>query len=278
MKTLKKLIEMYATEVRNGNNEKALSIAKEIRNFDETESEEINMNNNTNTSKKPFVFIPAKEIKEEIIMNAPVKETNVTTNNTTVKEESIMDKKAKDYTLNGAINATNWQEFRAVMKEAGISTGTKTYAQLVEEYNVLTAVEETVVEETTVIVPVGDMSSDKYYPELQEIQEEKKPEKKATEITIDRKHGDFLVRNIMKASFVASKGDSKGKRIIIMRKLFGVIKDAYSNNNELVDEAFIKGIINQLVTLNYITFKKYESGAIMFYPTIKARDYVKEVK
>ena len=277
MKTLEKLIEMYATEVRNGNNEKALSIAKEIRNFDETKSEEINMNNNTNTSKKPFVFIPAKEIKEEIIMNAPVKETNVTTNNTTVKEESIMNKKAKDYTLNGAINATNWQEFRAVMKEAGISTGTKTYAQLVEEYNVLTAVEETVVEETAVIIPVGDMSSDKYYPELQEIQEEKKPEKKAT-ITIDRKHSDFLVRNIVKASFVASKGDSKGKRIIIMRKLFGIIKDAYSNNNELVDEAFIKGIINQLVTLNYITFKKYESGAIMFYPTIKARDYVKEVK
>lgn len=252
MKTLEELIKMYVTEVRNGNNEKALSIAKEIRNFDETES-------------------------EEIIMNAPV-ETNVTTNNTTVKEESIMDKKTKDYTLNGTINATTWQEFRAAMKEAGINIKNKTYAQLVEEYNVLTAVEETVVEETAVIIPVGDMSSDKYYPELQEIQEEKKPEKKATEITIDRKHGDFLVRNIVKASFVASKGDSKGKRIIIMRKLFGVIKDAYSNNNESIDEAFIKGIINQLVTLNYITFKKYESGAIMFYPTIKARDYVKEVK
>ena len=246
MKTLEELIEMYATEVRNGNNEKALSIAKEIRNFDETES-------------------------EEIIMNAPVKETNVTTNNTTVKEESIMDK-VKDYTLNGTINATTWQEFRAAMKEAGINIKNKTYTQLVEEYNALTTEKE-----TAVIVPVGDMSSDKYYPELQEIQEEKKPEKKAT-ITIDKKHGDFLVRNIMKASFLASKGDSKGKRIIIMRKLFGIIKDAYSNNNELVDEAFIKDIINQLVTLNYITFKKYESGAIMFYPTVKARDYVKEVK
>lgn len=200
-------------------------------------------------------------------MSNSVNTNNVTVNN--VENKEMITMKTKDYTLNGTINATNWQEFRAVMKEAGINTGTKSYTQLVEEYNALPAEKE-----TAVIVPVGDMSSDKYYPELQEIQEEKKPEKKATEITIDRKHGDFLVRNIMRASFVASKGDSKGKRIIIMRKLFGIIKDAYSNNNELVDEAFIKDIINQLVTLNYITFKKYESGAIMFYPTVKARDYV----
>ena len=36
-------------------------------------------------------------------------------NNTNIKEETTMK---KDYTLNGTINATTWQEFRAVMKEA----------------------------------------------------------------------------------------------------------------------------------------------------------------
>lgn len=124
---------------------------------------------------------------------------------------------------------------------------------------------------TAVTVPVGDMSEDKLYPELQE-------EKKTTEIIIDRKHGDYLVKNIMKASFVATKGDSKDKRIVTMHKLFGIVKAAYTVDNKLVDEAFIKNIINQLVTLKYITFKKYESGAMIFYPTVKAADYIKNHK
>lgn len=40
----------------------------------------------------------------------------------------------KDYTLNGLLGATTWQEFRHAMKEAGINTATKSYEQLVEEY------------------------------------------------------------------------------------------------------------------------------------------------
>lgn len=202
-------------------------------------------------------------------MTTTIKTTNETMNNTnTEKEMSIMKAKTnKDYTLNGTINATTWQEFRKAMKEAGINTGTKSYNQLVEEYKSLT-----ITDTTAVTVPVGDMSEDKIYPELQE---EKKPENK---ITINKKHGDYLVKNIIKASFVATKGDSKGKRIITMHKLFGIVKAAYGNNNEPVDESFIKDIVNQLVTLKYITFKKYESGAMMFYPTAKAYEYVKNHK
>ena len=178
---------------------------------------------------------------------------NATINNTPVKENTMK----KDYTLNGTINATTWQEFRNAMKEAGISTGTKTYAQLVEEYIALS-------KDEAIVVPVGDMSSDRYYPELQ----------KET-VIIDKKHGDYLVRNIVKASFIATKGDSKGNRIITMHKLFGIIRKAYANGDEKLEDAFIKNIINQLVTLKYIGFKKYESGAMIFYPTLKARDYVK---
>jgi hypothetical protein len=204
-----------------------------------------------------------------IIMTTTIKTTNETMNNTnTEKEMSIMKAKTnKDYTLNGTINATTWQEFRKAMKEAGINTGTKSYAQLVEEYKSLT-----ITDTTAVTVPVGDMSEDKIYPELQE---EKKPENK---ITINKKHGDYLVKNIVKASFIATKGDSKGQRIVTMRKLFGIIRKAYANGNEQIDETFIKDIINQLVTLKYICFKKYESGAIVFYPTVKASEYVKNNK
>lgn len=177
------------------------------------------------------------------------------TNNTIVKEEITM--KTKDYTLNGTINATNWQEFRAVMKEAGINTGTKTYAQLVEEYNALS-------KDNGIVVPVGDFSNDKYYPDCQN-------DSSNNHVVLDKKHGDYIVKNIVKASFIATKGDSKGHRIVTMHKLFGIIRKAYANGNE----AFIKDIINQLVTLKYICFKKYESGAMVFYPTVKCREYIK---
>ena len=185
-----------------------------------------------------------------------MKKTN-TTNNATINNTSVKENKGmkKDYTINGTINATTWQEFRNVMKDAGINTATKTYDQLVEEYNSLTK------DDSAVTVSVGDMSSDKYYPELQ--------------ITIDKKHGDYLVKNIVKASFIATKGDNKGNRILTMHKLFGVIRAAYANGNKKLDDSFIKNIINQLVTLKYISFKKYESGAMIFYPTTKAKDYVK---
>lgn len=185
--------------------------------------------------------------------------TNVTINNTTIKEEKTMK---KDYTLNGTINATTWQEFRVVMKEAGI-TG-KSYAQLVEEYNALS-------KDNGIVVPVGDFSNDKYYPDCQNDDSD-------NHVVLDKKHGDYVVKNIVKASFIATKGDSKGQRIVTMHKLFGIIRKAYANGDEQIDETFIKDIINQLVTLKYICFKKYESGAIVFYPTVKASEYAKNNK
>ena len=245
-------------------------------------SKKINNNtttiNNNTEDKEEIVMVKEQEILErytrlaetdetlddDVILSMMEKELN-----NVKKEESAMKTTKKDYTLNGTINATTWQEFRKVMKDAGINTGTKSYDQLVEEYNSLTNTDS-----SAATVPVGDMSEDKIYPELQE---ENKQEKKAV-ITIDKKHGDYLVKNIMKASFVATKGDSKGKRIITMHKLFGIVKATYTVNNESIDEAFIKDIINQLVTLKYITFKKYKSGAMMFYPTSKAADYIKNHK
>jgi hypothetical protein len=239
------------------------------------------------------------------------------------KENKTMKKTNKDYTLNGTINSTTWQEFRNFMKESGISIGTKSYEQLVEEYNYrnreycvlweenhgenykgVSAKFETEKEaldmvdklnkenindiyhdinayhivdgkyieifrkeEKSTTVSVGDMSEDTYVGEIN-------PAPSKSKFVIDRKHGDYIVKNIVKASFVASKGDSKGKRVITMHKLFGIIRKAYTNNlNDKLEEMFIKDVINQLVKLQYIGFKKYESGAIVFYPTIKAAKY-----
>ena len=286
---------------------------------------------------------------------------NETINNTNTKENKTMKKANKDYTLNGTINATTWQEFRTVMKEAGINTATKSYEQLAEEYeyrnrefcvlwednngkalsemfktknealdkadelnngkndcvNAYHIVDGKYIEifreghthkvigtdhayynekftaftgtygqckeyvkencgpteggdanlVTYTIVQVGDMSEDRYTGEIN-------PAPNKPKYIIDRKHGDYIVKSIVKASFVATKGDSKGKRILTMHKLFGIFRKAYTNNlNDKLEESFIKDIINQLVKLQYIGFKKYESGAIVFYPTTKAANY-----
>lgn len=170
-----------------------------------------------------------------------------------------MAKTKKDYTLNGTINATTWQEFRTIMKEAGINTATKSYDQLVEEYNNLSKDN---------VVPVGDMSSDRYEGEINP--------KPIPTITLKQKDGDYIIKNIYKASFMATKGENKGKRILTMKRLFGIIKSAYSKDN--IKQEFIHDIINQLVTLKYISFKRYESGAILFYPTIKVKNYIKTAR
>ena len=98
--------------------------------------------------------------------------TTATINTTNTKENKTM--KTKDYTLNGTINATTWQEFRTVMKEAGINTATKSYDKLVEEYNNLSKDN---------IVSVGDMSSDRY----SEIEEETKEETNMEDYNKSRK-------------------------------------------------------------------------------------------
>lgn len=113
-------------------------------------------------------------------------------------------------------------------------------------------------------IPVGDNSQDKYYPELQD----NKP-------LINKKQGEYIISNIVKASFIATKGDSKGSRIVTMKRLFGIIRGAYAKNkDEKLEDTFIKNVINELVKLKYLTCKKYESGAMVFYPTIKCKEAV----
>lgn len=178
------------------------------------------------------------------------KTNNATINNSNlIKEESIMTTLTKE-------------ELRKELSNKGIELSNSQFKKTKKEE--LIKMLETQ-KEISVIVSVGDMSEDTYIGDINP----------APKFVIDRKHGDYIVKNIVNASFVATKGDSKGKRILTMHKLFGIIRKAYTNNlNDKLEEAFIKDIINQLVKLHYIGFKKYESGAVVFYPTTKAAKYV----
>ena len=57
-----------------------------------------------------------------------------------------------------------------------------------------------------------------------------------------------------------------------MKKLSGIIGHVYGNGSRVTDE-LLHQVINQLVKLNYLCFKRYESGALIFYPTVKVRDF-----
>ena len=94
----------------------------------------------------------------------------------------------------------------------------------------------------------------------------------APEFFISQKDGRELVKRIRKASFKATKGDSSGRVIITMKKLSGIIGHVYGNGSRVTDE-LLHQVINQLVKLNYLYFKRYESGALIFYPTVKVRDF-----
>lgn len=246
-----------------------------------------------------------------------------------VKEEITMTAKTKkDYTLNGTINATTWQEFRTAMKDAGISTGTKTYEQLATEYeyrnrkfcvmweerhdeledkayegisqmfkteqealdkvNKLNALNkdgefryinayeikdgkyveienQTATTAEAEVVAVGDDSTDKYYPELQE-------EVITPKVIINQKQGDKLVRKIVAASEVTVLGSNAVYHTVKLGRLFGIIKGVYGGT-ELVPREVIEEVINELVRLKYLGFKRYNSGAIVFYITNKAVKY-----
>lgn len=356
MKTLEELIREYATEVRNGNNEKALSIAKEIRNFDETESEEINMNNNTNTSEKPFVFIPAKEIKEEITMN---ENNNTATNNSATEKEMVTMTRVERImnmydTVKHATKTTDDKyirkdilakflfdndiiqhelsknEIKRTKRDELVDILNNTVQNLINsgvikpieivDYKEMIDMKQTKENvQGTEVVAAGDFVYDKmpiddmndmaeYYDKLADYENNKKAYynrksrtqinneawqrlANATGLTFDNGNGtktephvsemteedkfNTVVKRMAKASFIANRGDNEGLRIVTMKALYSIIRKVYANNNEQLEESFIKDIINKLVSTHYLSFKKYESGAIIFYPTVKCREYIK---
>ena len=206
------------------------------------------------------------------------------TNNTTKtnKEAKIM----KDYTLGGTINATTWQEFRKVMKEAGINTGTKSYVQLVEEYNALITEKEVVSDNEDVVISVGDFSQDKYYPELQketevkekakveeveQVQDETKTKKTKPEV-FDKLPIALINKLIGELDDRKSLFDSRGK--IDTKQVYKAIYACVGDGRSLIPENTMKGYINALVRLGYLRFERSEDGYIKFFVTFK--DVVKD--
>lgn len=223
---------------------------------------------NTNKTNNNATINNSNSIKEESIMTTTMETIINAMANVTNNEEKLQ---VIYLLLDYVNNITNKHDVAYINKEElvdfanylGMNTNRKTTRTNAYDF-IKNYTEELKVNNSNNIVSVGDMSEDKYEGEINP----------APKFVIDRKHGDYIVKNIVKASFVASKGDSKGRRILTMHKLFGIIRKAYTNNlNDKLEEMFIKDIINQLVKLQYISFKKYESGAIVFYPTVKAAKY-----
>lgn len=185
-------------------------------------------------------------------------------NSKTKKETKTMSKNTKsknDYTMGGIIEATNWTEFKAVCKEHGINCGTKKFNEL--------------------SVELSTILSTKAAPA-----EEVKPE----EFVVNKNMGDAIVRRIMlggkdrngrqhsAAAFKATKSKDpsvNGHMMVTMAKLYAIIADVYGlQQGNPNNDAFIKKcVINYLCKHGWLNFKKYEGGALSFFPTQKMMSY-----
>lgn len=95
------------------------------------------------------------------------------------------------------------------------------------------------------------------------------PEKPAKEVIAK------VVTNICDASFVATKGCCKDLRIVAFKKLFGIIKDAYSTDGKNVERSIIDKCINKCIGLGYLearVFKEegYKESVTIYLVTDKA--------
>ena len=170
-----------------------------------------------------------------------------------------MKKMNNDYTMNGRLASTNWTEFKAECKTRGLNPGTKKFVELEAEMEKILSAEST-------------------------------PVAKQDEFVLTKKMGDAIVRRIMvggkdrngkqhsAAMFTATKSkdpDVNGKLMITMSKLYAIIADVYELEiNAPGNDDFIKkNVINYLCKNGWLTFKRYETGALSFFPTVKMRDY-----
>ena len=165
-----------------------------------------------------------------------------------------------DYTLNGTINATSWTEFKAVCKEHGINCGTDTFAVLSQKLSTILSAKAAPAEEV-----------------------------KSEEFMVNKNMGEAIVRRILvggkdrngkqhaAAMFKASKSkdpEVNGKWMVTMAKLYAIVADVYKLEGKTEEnDAFIKQVINYLCKNGWLRFKKYDTGAISFFPTVKMQGY-----
>lgn len=160
-----------------------------------------------------------------------------TNNKTTMKEE---DDIMTTTTMNATVNykEMKWVDILAYAKILGINTGHKKRVQIEDEIETYF---ESLTEDNT--VPVGDMSSDKYYPELQKEQpkEEIKPTKEIVQ--------DKIIKAINVAKFNATYHNVP-VTYIMTKSLNTIIK--YNLAEPLRTEENIQKVISGMVKKNVL--------------------------
>jgi hypothetical protein len=206
-----------------------------------------------------------------------IKEYLTAQNTNNIKEEKKMSKNTKtknDYTMGGTIEATNWTEFKAVCKTFGINCGTKTFKVLEEELKAAMTQQPPVAHDEVPVVAT---------PVVEQKQEKK------DEFVVSKTMGEAIVRRILvggkdrngkqhaAAMFRVTKSkdpEVNGRWMVTMAKLYAIVADVYKLENKTAEnDAFIKQVINYLCKNGWLCFKKYDSGAMSFFPTVKMAQY-----
>lgn len=118
-------------------------------------------------------------------------------------------------------------------------------------------------------VPVGDMSSDNYYPAFD-----------FNIKAVDNEHLQKICHNIWLRSYECTKSLSEeniGKRMIKKNQLYGAIYDAYKKEigKAEVPDKFYQRICWSLEHCGYITIKKYDDKAFVIFVEDKCKASVK---
>jgi hypothetical protein len=149
--------------------------------------------------------------------NTTIKTNNEAINNTMIMEDGTM----MNY------KEMKWVEVVAYAKGLGINTGHKKRVEIESDIETYFANQN--------VVPVGDMSSDKYYPELQEEQ----PEEKKSE-TIEEK----ITAAINRAKFNATYNNTP-VTYIMTKSLKTIIK--YNLKEEHRKHAQVDAIVERVI-------------------------------
>lgn len=163
------------------------------------------------------------------------------------------------------VNTASYKELQAMCKANNLKASGKT-EELRERLAALFVPENA--------VPVGDLPNTFDNAPVMDVEPES--------FKVTQKDGMAIARRIVyggkdrngkyhsAAMFKATKSKDasvNGKWMITMSKLYAIIADVYGVSKD--DNKTIKEVINYLCEHGWLSFKRYESGALSFFPTVK---------
>lgn len=128
----------------------------------------------------------------------------------------------------------------------------------------------------TIETVAGDFCKDRFYPAEQN---QKTEQKRLALLAGGSFRKKAILKRIWNSSYIATKchdSELNGKRLIKLANIMAIINFVINKDNKgRMDDAYMKEVINALVKEKYLSFKKYEGGALQFYMKSENEELIK---